>query len=392
MRWPLTRQIATFFGILMIANGLLISATVRVVDVYLTDRAMATTSVSSQRAWQKVLAGKDELSPAEFKSLLKEIEPLQDEVDSAADAALYLMIVVAGAATFACGYLMLGRLGRGLGSVASAAQRITEGDLTARAVPSGLRSREEDQLIRDFNAMAAALQRAERELAESTASIAHELRTPLTILRGRLHGIADGVFAAEPQEVEGLIRQVEGLGRLVDDLQTVSLSRSARLVLRRERTDLADEANRVLVAMSADLQTAGLEPVLALQSAPVIADGARLRQVAIAVLANACRYAASSGPLKVATRAEGGTAILEIIDNGPGIPPGAEERAFDRFWRAEESRNRTTGGSGLGLSVVKAIVDAHGGTASISNHAGGGARFEMRLPGAGHALSAQSRQ
>jgi two-component system, OmpR family, sensor histidine kinase AdeS len=235
-------------------------------------------------------------------------------------------------------------------------------------------------LIGDFNSMSVSLQRAERELAESTASIAHELRTPLTILRGRLHGIADGVFALEPREVQGLLYQVEGLGRLVDDLQTLSLANSHRLILACESTDLADEAQRVLASTGPDLAAAGLEPILSLQAAPLVADGARVRQVISAVLTNACRYAPGSGVLRIATRSDQTAAILEIVDHGPGLPEGSEVVAFDRFWRGEASRSRNTGGTGLGLAVVRAIVEAHGGSASLGNHPGGGALFEMRLP------------
>ena len=228
--------------------------------------------------------------------------------------------------------------------------------------------------------MAASLQRAERELAEGTASIAHELRTPLTVLRGRLHGIADGVFALEPKEVEGLLYQVEGLGRLVDDLQTLSFANAQRLILDVQETDIADEVRRVIAATQPDLVAAGLKPVLDLAPARLRGDGARLRQILGAVLANARRYAPGSGVLRIKTRQDGECAVLEVIDQGPGLPEGSEEFAFDRFWRGEASRNRNTGGSGLGLAVVRAIVEAHGGHVQLTNHSGGGAAFVMRLP------------
>jgi two-component system, OmpR family, sensor histidine kinase AdeS len=228
--------------------------------------------------------------------------------------------------------------------------------------------------------MSASLQRAERELAESTASIAHELRTPLTILRGRLHGISDGVFALEPAEISGLLYQVEGLSRLVDDLQTLSLANSNRMILALELTDIGAEVERVLAVMQPDLEAAGLVPMLRLEPARANADGARVRQVIGAVLTNAQRYAAGSGVLRISTRQEDADCVLEIVDHGPGLPSGSDERAFDRFWRGEVSRSRNTGGSGLGLAVVRAIVEAHGGRATLGNHSGGGVIFEMRLP------------
>ncbi|MFM9851406.1 MAG: ATP-binding protein [Sphingomonadaceae bacterium] len=379
-RWPLTRQIAILFAVLMVANGLLISTALDYWGNYQIESALAKMSPQAQRAYRQIETGKGLPTAEALKELNSEFQPIQDQLNSDVNTALYVMIALAGLLTIGIGYLILGRLGRGLNSVASAARQIADGDLTARATQVGFASREETQLIGDFNSMSVALQRAERELAESTASIAHELRTPLTILRGRLHGIADGVFALEPREVQGLLYQVEGLGRLVDDLQTLSLANSQRLILALERTTLGDEVQRVLASMGPDLAAAGLEPVLSLNAARLVADGARVRQIISAVLTNACRYAPHSGIIRIATRFDGAMAILEIVDHGPGLPEGAEAMAFDRFWRGEASRSRNSGGSGLGLSVVRAIVEAHGGSATLANHAGGGTMFEMRLP------------
>lgn len=379
-RWPLTRQISLLFAALMVANGVLISSAMDHWGAYQIETAMAKMSPLAQQTYKRLEKGNYLATPADLKVLNDEFLPIEEQLNSDADTALYGMIALAGLFTLGVGYLVLGRLGLGLISVASAARQIAVGDLTARATHVALCSREEFQLIGDFNAMSVALQRAERELAESTASIAHELRTPLTILRGRLHGIADGVFALEPKEVGGLLHQVEGLGRLVDDLQTLSLANAQRLVLAHEATDLAEEVQRVLAITWPDLVAAGLEPSLALQAAPLIADGARVRQVVSAVLANACRYAKDSGVLRITTMNDQASVILEIVDHGPGLPESADGIAFDRFWRGEASRSRNTGGSGLGLAVVRAIVEAHGGSATLSNHAGGGALFEMRLP------------
>jgi two-component system, OmpR family, sensor histidine kinase AdeS len=379
-RWPLTRQIAILFAVLMVANGLLISTALDYWGAYQIETLVAKLSPQARQTYRRFEQGNYLPTPKEMKILNDEFLPLQEQLNSDVNTALYGMIALAGMFTIGAGYLIVGRLGRGLSSVASAARQIAVGDLSARATHVGFSSREETQLIGDFNSMSLALQRAERELAESTASIAHELRTPLTILRGRLHGMADGVFALEPSEVGGLLYQVEGLGRLVDDLQTLSLANSQRLVLTEEATDLVDEVRRIIVSMGPDLAAAGLEPTLALQAAPLIADGARIRQIIAAVLTNACRYAPGSGILRITTWSDSSSATLEIVDHGPGLPEGADGIAFDRFWRGEASRSRNTGGSGLGLAVVRAIVEAHGGRATLSNHAGGGAIFEMRLP------------
>lgn len=363
----------------MLANAALIIFASDIWSNYVLNRELATMSQRSQNTFRQLNTGKSAV-PEDIAALGREMKSVQPRIEEESDRILYTLVAVAALVTFALGYLVVGRMGKGLTDIAGAARRIAGGDLTARARPISLASREEAQLTTDFNQMSTSLQRAERELAESTASIAHELRTPLTILRGRLHGIADGVFALEPGEIDGLLAQVEGLGRLVDDLQTLGLAHSHRMMLTIGATDLGHEAKRVLAAMQPDLEVAGLEPVTDLRPTPLEADSIRLRQAIGAVLANASRYAANSGPLRISTRREGSDSILEIVDHGPGLPDNAGDQPFDRFWRAEASRSRHTGGTGLGLAVVRAIVEAHGGFATLTNHDGGGAIFTMRLP------------
>jgi two-component system sensor histidine kinase AdeS len=230
--------------------------------------------------------------------------------------------------------------------------------------------------------MARSLQRTSRELSEGTAAVAHELRTPLTILQGRLQGISDGIFVADPALITALLHQTEALGRIVDDLMTLHLANAGRMMLQVEPVDLAVEVARVVNAMAPDLDHAGLVPALALGSAPLVADGLRLRQAISAVLKNVSRYAAGSGPLAISVRRDpAGSVMLAIADNGPGLPPGTPpDLPFDRFWRSEASRNRAAGGSGLGLAVVRAIVEAHEGDVSLRNRPEGGAVFTMILP------------
>lgn len=378
-RWPMSRQIASVLVIIMLISAVLIIAGTEVFSYYEVIRVRDSLTPGARHALDMV--EKEQLPPrAELLELIRAGQQTSEDLTERGNVVLALLVL--GGAIFAAGagYILLGRLARGLTNVADAAKRVAEGDLSARAEGIRWASREQAGLTLDFNQMAHSLQRAERELAEGTAAIAHELRTPLTILRGRLHGIADGVFTLRAEEVQGLIYQVEGLGRIVDDLQTLSLANSDRMVLEFAPTDLAQEVDRVLATMTPDLVAAGLTPVLTLSPTPLFADGTRIRQAIGAILANAGRYAANSGVLLIETRDDAGEAILEIIDHGPGLADGVGEQAFDRFWRGEGSRGRVTGGSGLGLAVVRAIVEAHGGTATIGNHDGGGAIFTMRLP------------
>lgn len=271
-------------------------------------------------------------------------------------------------------------LARPLASVASAARQVADGDLGARADTHVFASTDTARLVADFNIMAASLQRAANELKENTAAIAHELRTPLTVLHGRLHGLADGVFDFTPAEIAPLLRQVEGLTRIVEDLRTVTLADTGRLDLHLTMINIAREAASVAEAFRTNLEASGIELKLSLLDVWSFCDGDRLRQAMLAGLENVRLHASDSNAVHLATGLEHTYAYIRILDCGPGLSEEALEHAFVKFWRGDASRSRKTGGSGLGLSVVKAIAAAHGGEATLSNRLGGGTCLEIRMP------------
>jgi two-component system sensor histidine kinase AdeS len=176
-----------------------------------------------------------------------------------------------------------------LDAVGEAARSIAEGNLDARARVTRKIFGEAERLVADFNAMAARLESAEAELRYSNTAIAHELRTPLTILRGRLQGLADGVFAPSPQLYDTLLAHIDGLTRLVEDLRTLGLFNADRLELTLDSVDLASEAKAVLQSMEPDMTEAGIALEHALHPVPLRADAARIRQAMLAVLDNARR-------------------------------------------------------------------------------------------------------
>ncbi|MDG3443520.1 ATP-binding protein [Nitrospirillum amazonense] len=291
--------------------------------------------------------------------------------------ALLGMVGVAMAARAAVRFAR--RLIAPLDAVAGAAKRIAGGDLTARAPVDESGFRETKQLVQDFNAMAAQLERAAIEMRTWNVAIAHELRTPLTILRGRLQGYADGVFTPDMEAFRGLVGQVDLLTRIVDDLKLLTLAQSGRLELRRDQVDVAAEAAAVVALVGPTCAAAGLAIETDLAPLEVSADGARVRQALLALLENARRYAAP-GRVRVETKAEAGSVVLRVADEGPGLPPGMEAHAFDPFWRADDSRARISGGTGLGLAVVQAIARAHGGDVRAEPVTPQGVAFEIRLP------------
>ncbi|WP_374131866.1 ATP-binding protein [Sphingomonas sp. 28-62-20] len=378
-RWLLSTQLATVLAVSVLICAAIIITETQIYEVYEQTRVMELLSPEARKAVVAFEAGRVP-EPNQFRAIMKDQEKIQQGVIDRSNIALFIFTVTAALGAFLVGAFLLRRVGGGLNDVAAAARAVAEGRLDARAGSVRFASIEEDQLTQDFNAMAEALQHADRELKDSTAAIAHELRTPLTVLSGRLHGIQDGVFAAGPDQIDSLIHQVDSLTRLVDDLRTMSLVNSGQLVLDLATIDLAEAIRPVIAAMRPDLEAAGLTIICDLVPAPMIGDAGRLRQALAAVLSNAIRYAPGSGPLWIESGFAAGMVQLRVIDSGTDLTDEAAARAFERFWRGDRSRARSSGGSGLGLSVVRAIAAAHGGSVSLTRRPTGGAVFEMLLP------------
>ncbi|OLU33744.1 two-component sensor histidine kinase [Pseudomonas sp. PA15(2017)] len=294
---------------------------------------------------------------------------------------LWMMVTLLAAVCIA-GYVGI-RLSRRiltpLNSVAHSLREIAQGNLQARAAPDDWALGETGQLVRDFNAMAERLQSVTREQQFWNAAVAHELRTPVTILRGRLQGLAEGVFTPSTEVFEGLLRQVEGLGRLIEDLCVLSLGDSDHLQLELASTCPAEGIAATVQAFAGRLQARGFDVQLQLdERTGVVCDEFRLRQALIALLENALGHA-DPGVLRIDAGVVADSYRLSVTDNGPGIDAEQAALVFEAFRRGEPSRSRNSGGSGLGLAVVKAIALAHGGQVRCER-AGSGTRFLVELP------------
>lgn len=347
--------------------------------VWSYDAFRSSLSPSAQHAYDMV--GVNRLpAQADLESLLEAYRGWEAGFQQRELIAMIALGVAALLVGIIAGRWLAARISDPVHKVAAAARRVAAGDRTVRVPVTGHGAGETYQLIADFNMMAREMERSERDMRESIAAIAHELRTPLTVLRGRLQGMADGVFAPDAKGIEGLIFQTEALAQIIEDLRTLSLAMSGRLVMRPTMIDLAVEVSQAIDAFSTELANAGMIAERELAPVRLAADGARLRQILLALLDNARRYAASGGVVRIETGSDSNGAFLRLLDRGPGISAEDAERLFQRFWRADDSRSRDSGGTGLGLAVVKAIAEAHGGRASATPREGGGACFEVRLP------------
>ena len=278
--------------------------------------------------------------------------------------------------------LLARRVARPISAVSEAAARVAAGDLSVRAeVLPG--DRETTELARSFNAMAQGLEQLEQERRDTVASIAHELRTPLTVMQARLDAIEDGIYPLDQAQVGQLSAQTQLLTRLVADLRTLSLAEAGRLTLQHAQV----EALRLVQEVAQDIQAAragGIRVEVHGQAATLRADPDRLRQVLVNLTENAFKHARSRVQLTV--QGGQGALRLHIDDDGPGIPEPQREHVFERFVRLEGSRSRDTGGSGLGLAVVRALMLAHGGEVVLGVSPLGGTRATLSFPleGAGN--------
>lgn len=263
-----------------------------------------------------------------------------------------------------------------LNSVIAGIQQLAQGDLSVRAIPGDHSLGEATQLADDFNVLASRLKQMTEEQAFWNAAIAHELRTPVTILRGRLQGLAEGIFQPDEDQFRRLLTQVEGLNQLIEDLRVVSLAESGHLSLRIRKVVLSDEIKALADMMQESVDSAGQHLLLDLEPDKVRCDPDRMRQALLALLENA-RLHAIAGPITIQFRQEAGMNRLSVTDAGPGIPESFQEHVFTAFRRAPATN---AAGSGLGLAVVAAIARAHGGQANCSNIPGAGSAFIISWP------------
>jgi two-component system sensor histidine kinase BaeS len=301
-----------------------------------------------------------------------------------------LRLIVAAAAAAAAasllGLVVAGRLARPLTRLEAAAKGVARGDLTQR---SGLADRKDEfgQLGRTFDSMASDLQKAEETRQRFLQDTAHELRTPLTVIDATSSAILDGVYEPERRHIETIRDQSRVLARVVEDLRTISLAEGGHLPLDRTQLDVGEVLSSVAAGFEARAEAGNVRvDVVVAAALMVAADPVRLRQIVGALVDNALQHTPEGGTVRLgATRLSRGGGQPDVIrvaveDTGAGIPPEALPRIFERYFQAGPSRSRHPGTSGLGLSIVRALAEAHGGTVGAENRTEGGARLWFELP------------
>lgn len=273
-------------------------------------------------------------------------------------------------------FLLTRRVLRPIGALTEASRRLGE-DRAVVSVPESGRD-ELAELARAFNRMAASLALSEERQRRLIGDVAHELRTPLANLRGYLEALADGVLRPSPELFASLHEEALLQQRIVDDLQELALAEAGALAYHWAAVDLAELAETVRTAFLP--QASGATITVEAQPVAVSGDPDRLRQVLGNLLRNALAATPAGGFITVRVRSAGDRAIVEVADTGRGIAAADLSHVFERFWRADAARARTTGGSGLGLAIAHEIVAAHDGTISVVSRPGAGTTFTVDLP------------
>ncbi|MBI5946411.1 MAG: HAMP domain-containing protein [Chloroflexi bacterium] len=279
----------------------------------------------------------------------------------------------------AIAFLLMRRFVNPLADVIYAARAVADGKLNTR-IPAG-GPQDLHSLAESFNEMASSLERNDRERRDMLADIAHELRTPLSVIRGRLEGIVDGIYPADGEQVSLALNQTYLLERLVDDLRLLTLAETRQLHFEKKTVDLARLISHSIEMFSAEAREKNIS--LSLEKASgdfaLELDAQRTEQVIGNLIGNALRHPPEGSRVWLTLESYAETVRVSVNDNGTGVPDEDLPFLFDRFWRKEKSRARSSGGTGLGLAIAKQLVEAQGGTISAQNLPEGGLQVVVEL-------------
>src|SRR2546428_4757240 len=296
---------------------------------------------------------------------------------------LWLAGGTAGLLAVIAGLVLARRLSRPLQELHDAVTGVAAGNLQQEVGLGG--GSELEDVASAFNTMAHRLRESERQRQELLAAVAHELRTPLSIIEGNLEAMLDGVREPTPDLIATLHTQSALLSQLVTDLRDLSLADARQLSLSRRPVDLVALCRESVDAMSLWIEEHKVTVEVRGEGGTTAdVDPDRLRQVVQNLLHNAVRFTPAGGQVRITVkeigRDRGRWVALEVEDEGPGIPPENLTRVFEPFYRADPSRSRASGGTGMGLAVVRLLVQVHGGDVRAENRPGGGSRFVVQLP------------
>ncbi|MFB5269431.1 sensor histidine kinase [Paenibacillus enshidis] len=308
----------------------------------------------------------------------KRLSPLMDHLESALLQSILLTGLFSLLLAFIIGVYFAKRISRPLVHMKQAAEWISRGSLDVRVNTEG---RDEiAELGASLNRLSKQLQKQQSLRMSMSQDIAHELRTPLTTLKSHMRALQDGVWEPTPARIHSCLEEVERLIQLVSELEELNVMDSPEFQLSRKEESLRIVVGKAAALMEATFLEKGVRlRYEGISDVRLLMDVDRMKQILVNLLTNALHHTPAGGAVSVRERKEKGAVYLVISDTGSGISAEDLPYIFERFYRGDKSRNRQTGGSGMGLAIVKKLVEAHDGEVWAQSD-NSGARFYIRLP------------
>ena len=293
--------------------------------------------------------------------------------------AMIIAAIVAIALASCCGFLFARSLVHPINRITKTAKEIKEGNLSARTELTGVD--EIAELGQTFDEMAESIEK-DRELERRlTTDVAHELRTPLMAIQSTVEAMVDGVFEADQERLETVNSEVQRLGRLVSALLSLSRLENRSTPMKEEVVDVGDLISQIVATHEAFVSDSGLSLAYEMEKNVLVkGDADMIRQATANLISNAVRYTPEGGHITVKVSRGDIMAAISVRDTGIGLTPEECKMVFSRFWRADAGRARASGGLGIGLAVVKEIVDRHHGWVQVEGKKDEGACFTIHLP------------
>ncbi|MGN0732106.1 MAG: sensor histidine kinase [Treponema sp.] len=257
-------------------------------------------------------------------------------------------------------------------------REISQGNYAIRC-KSDVKTAELSELNEAVNQMAQNLEKQESLRKRLTSDVAHELRTPVANVSSQLEAVLEGVWEPTPQRLKNCYEELERISELITDLENLRQIEDENMILKRQNVDLLEISMSVKQAFEQEMAEKNLTCIVSGKNVTVEGDKKRLHQAVFNLVSNAVKYSQEGGCIKICVSKEQDKSVLSVEDQGIGIAKKDLPLIFERFYRTDHSRNRKTGGAGIGLTIVKAIVQAHKGKITAESTEGKGSRFVITL-------------
>lgn len=277
------------------------------------------------------------------------------------------------------GILLANHIAKPISQTVEITQKISDGDYDIR-FQENVRIKELHELAHAVNQMAKALEEQKTMRKRLTSDVTHELRTPVANIASYLEMMTDGVLEPTPERLQNCYDELQRLSGLISDLERLRQEENENLVLNKSDVNLRELAQTVMENFAIQLREKQLEGQVTGDASVVSIDRDRMQQVITNLVSNAIKYSNDGGTVRIVIEDAKDSGIIHVEDSGIGIPQEDLKRIFERFYRTDKSRNRKTGGAGIGLTIAKAIVEAHKGKLTVESEEGKGSRFTVTLP------------